>query len=192
MPLGRKDSLTFNITAPKNLPAPFHRTDDLLRIFGRRNFDATDVVALSGAHTFGVAHCGSLFNRTIDAHPPIDQEFKNSLERTCPSDETPNSINLDIRTPNKFDNMYYIDLLNQQGVFTSDQDLASDPRTKEIVNSFASNEKLFFEKFANAFVKTSQLEVITGNNGEVRKTCFASNNGISSMVEEVVELAENL
>jgi peroxidase len=72
--------------------------------------------------------------------------------------------------------MYYINLLNHQGVFTSDQDLASHPKTKEIVNLFASNQKEFFNKFANAFVKVSQLDVLTGNQGEIRKSCFAPNN----------------
>ncbi|XP_027357462.1 peroxidase 12-like [Abrus precatorius] len=196
VPLGRKDSFNFNVTAPDNLPAPFLRTDELLEIFGGRNFDATDVVALSGAHTYGRAHCPSLFNRTIESDPPIEQNFKNKLDLTCPSDEFPNTVDLDIRTPNKFDNMYYINLLNNQGVFTSDQDLASNFKTKEIVNTFASDQKKFFDKFADAFVKVSQLGVLTKDrDGEVRKTCFAPNKRKSSVafvVEEVVELAEKL
>lgn len=198
VPLGRKDSLTFDANAPINLPAPFLRTDELLGVFGSKNFDATDVVALSGAHTFGRTHCGSLFNRTTESDPPIDPEFKKQLEATCPSADSPNTVNLDVRSPVKFDNMYYINLLNRQGVFTSDQDIATHPKTKEIVNSFASNQKQFFDKFANAFVKVSQLSVLTGNQGEIRKSCFAtnpkkiSNNKVASVVEEVVELAENL
>ncbi|KAJ1438419.1 Secretory peroxidase [Sesbania bispinosa] len=195
VPLGRKDSLTFNVTAPDNLPPPFFRTDELLGLFGSRNFDATDVVALSGAHTYGRAHCPSLFNRTIESDPPIDPEFKKQLEATCPNDESLNTINLDVRTPVKFDNMYYINLLNRQGVFTSDQDIASHPETKETVNLFASNQKAFFDKFADAFVKVSQLSVLTGDQGEVRKTCFAPNNRksrMSSVVEQVLELAEKL
>jgi peroxidase len=137
--LGRRDSLTFNATAPDNLPVPFERTDEQLRLFQSRKFDATYLVALSGAHTFGRSHCPTLFNRTIDTNPPIDPNFKKQLEATCPNDQSLNTINLDIRTPTKFDNMYYINLLNHQGVFTSDQDLASHPKTKEIVNLFASN-----------------------------------------------------
>ncbi|RHN55941.1 putative peroxidase [Medicago truncatula] len=79
--------------------------------------------------------------------------------------------------------MYYINLLNHQGVFPSDQDLASHPTTKEIVNLFASNQNEFSNKFANAFVKVSQLSVLIGNQGEIRKSCFApsnrqSNNGV--------------
>lgn len=192
VPLGRKDSLTFNATAPINLPAPFARTTQLLQAFGAKKFNATDVVALSGAHTFGRAHCPSLFNRTIEQDPPIDPDFKNELIATCPNNQSPNTVDLDARTPIKFDNMYYINLLNRQGVFTSDQDIAQDSRTKEIVNSFASNQELFFDKFADAFVKVSQLDVLTGNQGEVRKTCFATNNGVPAGIKSVVEIAEML
>uniref|UniRef100_I1MP42 peroxidase n=1 Tax=Glycine max TaxID=3847 RepID=I1MP42_SOYBN len=197
VPLGRKDGLGPNATAPDNLPAPFFRTDDLLRGFGNRGFDATDVVALSGAHTYGRAHCPSLVNRTIETDPPIDPNFNNNLIATCPNAESPNTVNLDVRTPVKFDNMYYINLLNRQGVFTSDQDIAGSPKTKEIVNQFASDQKLFFKKFSDAFVKVSQLDVITDRigKGEIRDKCFVANKRRSSMasvVEEVVELAQEI
>ncbi|XP_027357461.1 peroxidase 12-like [Abrus precatorius] len=197
VPLGRKDSLSFDPSAPDNIPAPFLRTDELLEIFGAKNFDAADVVALSGAHTYGRAHCPSLFNRTTESDPPIEQNFKNKLDATCPTDEFPNTVDLDIRTPNKFDNMYYINLLNNQGVFTSDQDLASNSKTKEIVNTFASDQKKFFDKFADAFVKVSQLNVITDRQGkgEIRDKCFVPNkrrSNVASVVEEVAELAEKI
>jgi len=195
VPLGRKDSLNFSVNAGDNLPVPFARTDELLSVFGSKKFDATDVIALSGAHTFGQAHCPTMFNRIIDSDPPIEPDFKKQLEATCPNEKSHNTVNLDLRTPTKFDNMYYINLLNHQGVFTSDQDLASHPNTKEIVNLFASNEKEFFNKFANAFVKVSQLDVLIGNQGEIRKSCFAPNNRkskVENVVEEVVEIAANM
>ncbi|XP_024640637.1 LOW QUALITY PROTEIN: peroxidase 2-like [Medicago truncatula] len=191
VPLGRSDSITFNVTAPDNLPVPFEGTDEQLRLFQSRKFDATDLVALSGEHTFGRSHCPI----TIDTNPPIDPNFKKQLEATCPNDQSLNTINLDITRRTKFDNMYYINLLNHQGVFPSDQDLASHPTTKEIVNLFASNQNEFSNKFANAFVKVSQLSVLIGNQGEIRKSCFAPSNRQSNMayvVEEVEEIAANI
>ncbi|BAU02006.1 hypothetical protein VIGAN_11140600 [Vigna angularis var. angularis] len=194
VPLGRKDSLTFDLDGPNNLPPPFFRTEQLLGVFGQRNFDATDVVALSGAHTYGRAHCSSLVNRTIESDPPIDPDFKNKLVATCPTSQSSNIVNLDARTPAKFDNMYFINLLNRQGVFTSDQDLASHPQTKEIVNLFASNQKEFFDSFADAFVKVSQIDVITSRQGkgEIRDRCFVANKKVSleAVAEEMVELVE--
>ncbi|XP_020208504.1 peroxidase 12 [Cajanus cajan] len=194
VPLGRKDSLTWDADAPDNLPAPFFLTDDLLEVFGEKNFDASEVVALSGAHTYGRAHCPSLVNRTKDP-PPIDPDFKNKIFGTCPNEASPNTVDLDVRTPMKFDNMYYINLLNRQGVMVSDQDLATHPQTKEIVNQFASDQKAFFNKFADAFVKVSQINVITDRQGkgEIRDKCFFPNKRRkSSVVEEVVELAAEM
>ena len=85
-----------------------------------------------------------------------------------------------------FDNKYYVNLANRQGLFTSDQDLFGDARTKGIVNSFAENQKLFFEKFSNAVVKLSQLDVLTGKQGQIRAKCSVPNKKkvVTSVVEE--------
>ncbi|KAL2334951.1 hypothetical protein Fmac_016164 [Flemingia macrophylla] len=198
VPLGRKDKKTWNASAPDNLPAPFFRTGDLLEAFGARNFDASEVVALSGAHTYGRTHCSSLVNRTTEAEPPIDPSFNNTLIATCPTPNTDTTLNLDLRTPMKFDNMYYINLLNRQGVFTSDQDLASNDQTKEIVNQFASDQNEFFDTFSDAFVKVSQIDVITDRlrqgQGEIRDKCFFPNNKSksSSVAERVAELVAEI
>lgn len=95
-----------------------------------------------------------------------------------------------------FDNKYYIDLLNHQGVFTSDQDLLSDQRTKGLVNSFANDQNLFFNKFVSAMIKLSQLDVLTGDQGEIRDKCNVINikkqSVLTSVVEEVVELTNHM
>ncbi|KAK7391230.1 hypothetical protein VNO78_19642 [Psophocarpus tetragonolobus] len=186
VPLGRKDGLSFSINGTGNLPPPFFRTGQLLERFGGRNFDATDVVALSGAHTFGRAHCATFFNRINQTEPPIDTSLANNLSNTCPSAQSPNTAVLDVRSPNVFDNLYYVNLKNRQGLFTSDQDLFSDARTKGIVNSFASNQTLFFDKFATAIIKLSQLDVLTGKQGQIRAKCSIPNskNLVTSVVEE--------
>lgn len=198
VPLGRKDGISFSINGTNNLPAPFSRTGDLLDTFGGRNFDATDVVALSGAHTFGRAHCSTFFDRINQTDPPIDPSFNDKLSNTCPSSDSPNTAVLDVRTPNVFDNLYYVNLVNRQGVFISDQDLFSDSRTKGIVTDFASNQKLFFDKFVNAVLKLSQLDVLTGNQGQVRAKCSVANNEkkegsvVSSVVEDILDLSAQL
>ncbi|KAI4352754.1 hypothetical protein L6164_006975 [Bauhinia variegata] len=194
VPLGRRDSLTFNVTETSNLPSPFSNTTVVLRQMGAKKFDATDVVALSGGHTFGRAHCGTFFRRVSPVQDPtIDQTLANNLRAICPNASSPNTADLDLRTPNLFDNKYYVDLLNRQGLFTSDQDLFTDPRTKPIVQSFALNQTLFFEKFANAMIKMSQLSVLTGNQGEIRSKCSVTNSKsliTSTVVEEVGEIAQ--
>ncbi|MCA0772519.1 hypothetical protein KQW18_22680, partial [Vibrio vulnificus] len=98
-----------------------------------------------------------------------------NLKLTCPEADTDNTTNLDIRTPNKFDNKYYVNLVNRQGLFTSDQDLYMDERTREIVTSFANNKNLFYEKFVLSMIKMGQLSVLMGTQGEIRSNCSVRN-----------------
>ncbi|KAH9611339.1 hypothetical protein KSS87_016533 [Heliosperma pusillum] len=190
VPFGRKDSLNFatrNVTLA-NLPAPTSNTTLLLKALGDKKFDPTDVVALSGGHTIGRGHCTSFTNRLYPAQDKdMDQTFAKNLKVTCPTATTNNTTNLDLRTPNKFDNKYYVDLMNRQGLFTSDQTLYTDPRTRGIVTSFAVNQSLFFEKFVIAMLKMGQLSVLTGGQGEIRANCSARNGndfGLWSIVED--------
>ena len=87
----------------------------------------------------------------------------------------------DIRSPNVFDNKYYLDLMNTQGLFTSDQDLHSDRRTKQIVVDFAVNQNLFFAKFAYSMVNMSMLGVLTGRQGQIRADCSVRNRAFESL-----------
>lgn len=115
----------------------------------------------------------------------MDKTFANNLKVTCPALDTDNTTVLDIRSPNKFDNKYYVDLMNRQGLFTSDQDLYTDKRTRDIVKSFAVNETLFFEKFVLSMTKMGQLTVLTGTEGEIRANCSARNSDNSYLASVV-------
>ncbi|XP_007019580.2 PREDICTED: peroxidase 12 [Theobroma cacao] len=194
VPLGRRDGLTFatrNVTL-QNLPPPTDNADAILASLATKNFDPTDVVALSGGHTIGISHCSSFTNRLYPTQDPnMDKTFANNLKGICPTANSTNTTVLDIRSPDKFDNKYYVDLMNRQGLFTSDQDLYTDSRTRAIVTSFAVNETLFFEKFVLSMIKMGQLSVLTGKNGEVRANCSIRNpdnkSYLASVVEEEVE-----
>ncbi|BAU02010.1 Peroxidase 12 [Vigna angularis] len=186
VPLGRRDGVSFSTTGTRDLPKPFNTTGATLDAFAAKSFDATDVVALSGAHTYGRAHCSTFFNRLSPLDPIMDKTLAKQLQSTCPNADSDNTANLDIRTPTVFDNKYYLDLMNRQGVFTSDQDLFSDKRTKGLVNAFAVNQTLFFEKFVDAVVRLSQLDVLTGNQGEIRAKCNVVNSK-KSVLQEVVQ-----
>ncbi|MBA0723132.1 hypothetical protein Golax_003741, partial [Gossypium laxum] len=190
VPLGRRDGLSFatrNATL-QNLPAPFANAAAILSSLATKNFDPTDVVALSGGHTIGISHCSSFTGRLYPTQDPtMDQTFAKNLKQVCPTANSSNTTVLDIRTPNKFDNKYYVDLMNRQGLFTSDQDLYTNSRTRGIVTSFAVNQTLFFEKFVAAMVKMSQLSVLTGKAGEIRANCSVRNANNNSLLASVVE-----
>lgn len=194
VPLGRKDGLTFATpeATVANLPAPTSNASVILASLATKNFDETDVVALSGGHTIGIGHCTSFTGRLYPTQDPVmDKTFAKDLKKICPTSNTSAFTDLDLRSPNKFDNKYYVDLMNRQGLFTSDQDLYTFKKTKDIVTSFAVNESLFFEKFVVAMTKMGQLSVLTGNNGEIRANCSARNSEnkdyLASLVEEDVE-----
>lgn len=190
VPLGRRDGVKMaevNQTFV-DLVAPFATTGTVLAKFARKGLDATDTVALSGAHTIGISQCSSFTDRLYPRQDPnMDKSFANNLKQICPRPNSNAVTVLDIRTPDIFDNKYFIDLMNRQGLFTSDQDLFIDARTKDIVTSFAVNEGLFFEKFVLAMIKMGQIEVLTGGQGEIRGDCSVRNsdkNKLASVVGE--------
>ncbi|KDP36572.1 hypothetical protein JCGZ_08339 [Jatropha curcas] len=189
VPLGRRDGVVFaevNQTFT-DLVGPDANTTTILTKLARKNLDATDAVALSGGHTIGIGHCTSFTDRLYPQDPTMDKTFANNLKRTCPKKDTDNTTFLDIRSPNKFDNKYFVDLMNRQGLFTSDQDLYTDKRTRDIVKSFAVNESLFFEKFIIGMIKMGQLDVVTGKQGEIRANCSVRNSDNKYLVSVTEE-----
>jgi len=178
VPLGRRDSLKFatqEVTLA-NIPAPTSDAATLIKAFASKKLDVTDLVALSGGHTMGIGHCSSFTNRLYPTQDStLKKSFAEDLYTTCPSNTSTNTAVLDIRTPNVFDNKYYVNLMHREGLFTSDQDLYTHSSTKEIVKEFANDQDLFFQKFALAMVKMSQLNVLTGSKGEIRSICSTAN-----------------
>jgi len=194
VPLGRRDGLTFATTQGTidNLVASSDNTTTLLSKLAAKNLTTIDAVALSGGHTIGISHCSSFTDRLYPTQDStLEKTFANNLKVTCPSSSSTNTTNLDIRSPNKFDNKYYVDLMNRQGLFTSDQDMYTDKRTKEIVISYAVNETLFFEEFAKSMIKMGQLSVLTGMQGEVRTNCsFRNSDNKNLLIKPVVDEKE--
>ncbi|KAE8100387.1 hypothetical protein FH972_018293 [Carpinus fangiana] len=198
VPLGRRDGLTFatrEVTLA-NLPAPSSNASVILDSLATKKLDAADVVALSGGHTIGIGHCAAFIERLYPTQDPtMDKTFAKNLKKdVCPTQNSNGSTVLDIRSPNKFDNKYYVDLMNRQGLFTSDQDLYTDSRTKDIVTSFAVDEDLFFEQFAKSMIKMGQLSVLTGKKGEIRANCSVRNSDnikLKSVVEDEEEVGSS-
>ncbi|CAN6230134.1 unnamed protein product [Urochloa humidicola] len=187
VPLGRRDALApASSDLVLTLPAPTFDVPTLLEAFRNRSLDAADLVALSGAHTVGCGHCNSFSDRL----PPnaddgtMDAAFRAKLAAKCSVDPNGTVVTqvLDVRTPNAFDNKYYFDLIAKQGLFTSDQGLINHPATKRMATRFALNQAAFFDQFARSMVKMSQMDVLTGNDGEIRRISCAlpnsSNNAL--------------
>ncbi|KAE8674972.1 Peroxidase 15 [Hibiscus syriacus] len=140
----------------------------------------TDLVALSGAHTFGRAQCSSvvdrlyIFNGAGNPDPTLDKTYLETLREACPEGGIETVLlNLDPTTPNAFDNNYYSNLQAEQGLLQSDQELfsTSGEDTIDIVDRFSSDETTFFESFAVSMIRMGNISPITGSEGEIRLSC---------------------
>lgn len=169
IPKGRKDGRRSKIEDTINLPAPIFNASQLISMFGKHGFSVQDMVALSGAHTLGVARCSSFKNRLSGVDPTLDSDFAKTLSKTCAAGD--NAEQPFDPTRNSFDNFYYNILLRKSGVLTSDQTLYASSNTRGIVNGYAMNQAMFFFDFQKAMVKMSVLDVKEGSKGEVRDNC---------------------
>ncbi|KAG4952620.1 hypothetical protein JHK85_046487 [Glycine max] len=160
IPKGRKDGTRSKIEDTINLPAPIFNASELIKMFGQRGFSTRDMVALSGAHTLGVARCSSFKNRLTQ----VDSEFAKTLSKTCSAGDTAEQPFDSTRSD--FDNQYFNALVSNNGVLTSDQTLYNSPQTRNIVNAYAMNQALFFLDFQQAMVKMSMLDAKQGSKGE--------------------------
>ncbi|XP_023532668.1 peroxidase 2-like [Cucurbita pepo subsp. pepo] len=178
VPLGRRDSRTANKEgATNNLASPFEDLDGLKAKFSVFGLDSTDLVALSGAHTFGRSRCAFFshrfanFNGTNRPDPTLDPAYREQLRRVCSSSET--RANFDPTTPDKFDKNYYTNLQGLRGLLQSDQELFSTrgADTVAIVNRFAKNQDEFFKNFGRSMIKMGNISPLTGKKGEIRLNC---------------------
>ncbi|CAO1943155.1 unnamed protein product [Urochloa humidicola] len=197
VPLGRRDSPSFATQQDvlAGLPPPTATVPALLAVLSKIGLDAADLVALSGGHTIGLGHCTSFESRLFPRpDPTLNATFAGRLRQTCPAKGTDRRTPLDVRTPNTFDNKYYVNLVNREGLFTSDQDLFTNPGTRPVVAKFAADQKAFFNQFVYSMVKMGQIKVLTGSSqGQIRRNCSARNPGTAGMPWSILhEAAESL
>ncbi|OMP01848.1 Plant peroxidase [Corchorus olitorius] len=176
--LGRLDGLSSTAASVNGkLPQPTFNLNQLNSLFGANGLSQNDMIALSAAHTVGFSHCSKFSSRifpTVD--PTLNQTYAKELQTMCPKNVDPRiAINMDPNTPRQFDNVYYKNLIQGKGLFTSDQVLFTDARSKPIVNAWATNATAFNEAFINAITKLGRVGVKTGKNGNIRRNCGAFN-----------------
>ncbi|KAL5573774.1 hypothetical protein UlMin_023371 [Ulmus minor] len=176
VPLGRRDATTASqSTANSDLPSPFADLATITSQFAAKGLSTTDMTALSGGHTIGLAQCftfrGRVYNDTN-----IDPNFATTRQANCPaSGGDSNLAPLDISSQNRFDNGYYKDLVAQKGLLHSDQELFNNGTQDSLVRSYSTNPLGFFRAFASAMIKMGNISPLTGTNGEIRKNCRVIN-----------------
>ncbi|KAJ7966907.1 Peroxidase [Quillaja saponaria] len=175
VPKGRKDGKISKASDTRQLPGPTFNISQLQQSFSQRGLSMEDLVALSGGHTLGFAHCSSFqnrihnFNASLDTDPSIHPSFAASLRSVCPFRNKVRNAGASLdSTTTSFDNAYYKLLLQGKSIFSSDQALLTNPKTKALVSKFASNQN----EFENAFVKSMiKMSNISGGGQEIRLDC---------------------
>ncbi|RDY06150.1 Peroxidase 10 [Mucuna pruriens] len=178
--LGRRDAITTSQTAAnQQIPSPIEPLENITAKFTSKGLDLRDVVALSGAHTIGFAQCFTFKGRLFDFEgsgkpdPVLDFSLLSKLQTMCPNSDASNSnlAPLDATSTLTFDNEYYRNLVYNTGLLQSDQALFGDPTTAPMVYYYSNNQYSFYNDFAASMVKLSNVGVLTGIHGEIRKKC---------------------
>lgn len=182
---GRRDSLNASRDeANLRLPSPRDNYTVLVQNFAFQGLDERDLIALSGGHTIGRVRCGlvRIFLNDTDSNA----DFKSKLAKACPEDGDEFAVqNLDVKTPDKFDNNYFKNLRRGEGIIRSDQTLQSTPGSNvAIVKDFAQNKENFFAQFAISTIKMGSIRPLTGVQGEIRKNCRVVNSAASLIAYE--------
>ncbi|XP_022737309.1 peroxidase 5-like [Durio zibethinus] len=183
VPAGRRDgrtSLASEIIG--NLPPPTFNVNQLTQMFANKGFTQEEMVTLSGGHTIGRSHCSSFsdrlynFSGTSMQDPSLDPRYAAMLKQQCPQGSTnPNRVVPMTSSSSITDASYYVDILANRGLFTSDQTLLTSPATANQVAQNARNPMEWKAKFAAAMVKMGHLDVLTGTVGEIRANCRVIN-----------------
>ncbi|KAF7818943.1 peroxidase A2-like [Senna tora] len=179
--VGRRDGLIANQSgANTSIPSPLEALQNITAKFAAVGLNTNDLVALSGAHTFGRAQCRFFSNRLFNfsgsgtPDPTLDSTYLATLQQNCPQNGSATTLNnLDPSSPDSFDNNYFTNLLSNKGLLQSDQQLFSTNASSilSLVNNFANNQTAFFQAFAQSMINMGNITPLTGTQGQIRSDC---------------------
>ncbi|GLJ44561.1 hypothetical protein SUGI_0936150 [Cryptomeria japonica] len=175
---GRRDGVVSNQSeALANIPPPTSNLSQLQTFFARKGLALKDIVVLSGGHTIGNGHCNFFSNRLYnfsgkgDMDPALNASYAQQLKTKCKnlSDNT-TFVEMDPNSSLTFDTNYYSILNQNKGLFQSDAALLNNSTSRDYVNQ-QLNKKEFFKNFEKSMRKLSEIQVKTGNAGQIRRQC---------------------
>ncbi|KAJ4805515.1 Peroxidase [Rhynchospora pubera] len=180
---GRRDgNISLLTEATTFLPRPDFGFSQLTNSFAAKGFSTDEMITLSGAHSVGQSHCSSFTSRLYPYNPDqIDPSYAQALQILCPQNAAIDGVvPQDNVTPDTLDAQYYTNVLNNEVLFFSDWALrnTSDLVAKVTIQSYTTpliGNALWKSKFIAAMQKLGRLDVLTGTQGQIRKTCGANN-----------------
>ncbi|XP_074318335.1 peroxidase 5-like [Silene latifolia] len=181
VPAGRRDGRISKAAETSDIPAPFLQLGEITQSFANKNLSQHDMVALLGAHTIGRSHCSSFadrlynFSSTGRQDPSLNPPFAQLLKQQCPRNSQGGVSQTDVvfmnQSPFTMDPSYYGNLFQHNGLFTSDQTLLDSQETTRQIAFYATQGLAWQADFVQAMIKMSQIQVLTGTEGEIHANC---------------------
>ncbi|XP_052480977.1 peroxidase 27 isoform X2 [Gossypium raimondii] len=132
-------------------------------------------------HTIGTSHCVAFglrlynFSGKGDADPSMDPTYVTQLKQKCKPGDITSLVEMDPGSFKTFDEAYYTLVSKRRGLFGSDAALLNNAETKAYVLQASRHGSTFAKDFAVSMEKMGKVEVLTGNQGEIRKHCAMVN-----------------
>ncbi|TVU37526.1 hypothetical protein EJB05_10844, partial [Eragrostis curvula] len=173
---GRRDARASRAADGMAVPHPDFTFPQLRDSFAKRNLDVADLVALSGAHTLGRTSCQFVSPRLFGSAGGglVDPAYAPELRRQCPNTESRNTVVLDPGSEFRFDGGFFDNVKANRAVLPSDAALMHDDEGARIVDELRDQGK-FLAAFARSITRMGAINVLTGNDGEIRRNCRVVN-----------------
>ncbi|TXG72774.1 hypothetical protein EZV62_001353 [Acer yangbiense] len=184
---GRRDGMK-STRESVDLPLPSISFDQSLAYFKSKGLDLQDMVTLLGGHSMGRTHCSYVEDRlynyknTGKQDPSMNSTIANQLRNLCPLRTKKGQsdplvfLNPKSGSSYRFTNSYYLRINTHEAVLGVDQQLLyGDTTTLELVNEFAAGFEDFRQAFALSMSRMGSINVLTGKEGEIRRTCNSTN-----------------
>ncbi|XP_008809845.1 peroxidase 1-like [Phoenix dactylifera] len=179
VPTGRRDGRVSIAQETRQLPPSNSTISSLISSFASKGLSVKDLVVLSGGHTLGTSHCTAFSNRIYnytgrgDTDPNLDGNYIPKLKAKCAPNDNTTLVEMDPGSFRTFDTSYYTDVSKRRGLFESDAALLQNSQTRAYVlrqagGAFGSE---FFKDFGDSMINMGNIQVLTGTQGEIRKTC---------------------
>ncbi|GFP97490.1 peroxidase 39 [Phtheirospermum japonicum] len=171
---GRRDGLaSLARNGEFNLPFPESTAQQMTELFQRKGMTLEEMVMLTGAHSIGAAHCTVVAGRFRDPEKSkvIDRGYllKMQVMTMCQNDTQ--DLAFDPYSQQKMDSRFYKELLRNRALLESDQNLVLEPNANGVMKKYVNDQNGWLASFTAAITKLGGIEVLTGNQGEIRKQC---------------------
>nr|TKR98673.1 hypothetical protein D5086_0000199900 [Populus alba] len=185
---GRRDGVSSK-AATVDLPSPSISGGEALAYFKSRGLDVLDLGTLLGAHSMGRTHCRYIldrlynFNNTGRPDPSMNKAFADQMRKQCPQrtkkGQSDPLVFLNPESSSKYTltESFYKRVLSYQSVLGVDQQLLFSNDTLQITQEFAGGFEYLRRSLALSMSRMGNINVLTGNAGEIRRNCRYINDG---------------